>query len=236
MKGGDNMKKKMTVLCALLALVGISSYAVSGTYAKYVADYDLADSARVAKWGFNDETFTVDLFKDSYKNGTVTDVESDRTASDKVVAPGTSGFYAFTLGQNKPETNYEITIKDNASEDQIATTGNGQVKYYLKKVTGMSQSALDSATFDTFDFATTGNKYNTIQDLVKGIGTEFNGIYAANTAPHDVYVIGWEWTFEDAADSDRDVNDTNLGNATTLATVSLNITLAVEQSEKAPTK
>lgn len=233
------MKKKMTVLCALLALVGISSYAVSGTYAKYVADYDLADSARVAKWGFNDETFTVDLFKDSYKNGAVTDVDSatpNTGDKEKVVAPGTSGFYAFTLGENKPETNYEITIKDNASEDQIATTGNGQIKYYLKKVTGMSQSALDSATFETFDFATTGTKYNTIQDLIKGIGTEFNGVYAANTAPSDVYVIGWEWTFEDAADADRDVNDTNLGNATSLATVSLNITLAVEQSEKAPTK
>lgn len=233
------MKKKMTVLCALLALVGISSYAVSGTYAKYVADYDLADSARVAKWGFNDETFTVDLFKDSYKNGAVTDVDSATPTTgdkEKVVAPGTSGFYAFTLGENKPETNYEITIKDNASEDQIATTGNGQIKYYLKKVTGMSQSALDSATFETFDFATTGTKYNTIQDLIKGIGTEFNGVYAANTAPSDVYVIGWEWTFEDATDANRDVNDTNLGNAQTLATVSLNITLAVEQSEKAPTK
>lgn len=233
------MKKKMTVLCALLALVGISSYAVSGTYAKYVADYDLADSARVAKWGFDDETFTVDLFKDSYKNGTVTDVDSATPTTgtkDKVVAPGTSGFYAFTLGENKPETNYEITIKDNASEDQIATTGNGQIKYYLKDVTGMSESALNGASFETFDFATTGTKYNTIQDLVAGIGTEFNGVYAANTAPSKVYVIGWEWTFEDSSDADRDVNDTNLGNATTLATVKLNITLAVEQSEKAATK
>lgn len=233
------MKKKMTVLCALLALVGITSYSVSGTYAKYVGDFSFTDSARVAVWGFeNDKEIEINLFAASYTTtvagqDNAVDVES-ANGTDKVVAPGTSGIYTFTLGENKPETNYELTVSDNSSVDEITTKGNGQMKYYLRDVTGQT---LTGATFQSLAF-TDAEKYNDINALINGIGSELNGVYAANTAPNHTYVIGWEWVI----DGD-DAEDTNLGNGIAKdgstgaqANVTLSVKIDVVQSEKKPTK
>ncbi len=230
------MKKKMTVICALLALVGITSYSVSGTYAKYVAEASYSDTARVAKWGFKNKTIAIDLFAKSYTTtmsgqDNATDVVSSNT--DKVVAPGTSGFYIFKLDDNMPETNYELTVSDNSSVDEITTKGNGQMKYYIRDITGNTAAT----TFEGFNFQDS-EKCNSIADLVAGIGTQLNGVYAANTAPNHTYVIGWKWEFDG-----NDSEDTNLGNGIATdgtegpqAKVELKVKIDVTQSEKKPTK
>lgn len=105
---------KMLAIAALLVAVAVTSYSVSGTYAKYTSTYTNSDSARVAKWAFtvNDksmtsEVFTFDLFKtilDSDVNATETDV-----AEGKIIAPGTSGKFDIKLA-NDSEVNATYLI------------------------------------------------------------------------------------------------------------------------------
>ena len=56
---------KMLAIAALLVAVAVTSYSVSGTYAKYTTSKTYADSARVAKWGIG-MTNEVDLFYSDY--------------------------------------------------------------------------------------------------------------------------------------------------------------------------
>ncbi len=236
------MKKKMTVICALLALVGITSYSVSGTYAKYVAEASYSDTARVAKWGFKNKTVAIDLFAKSYTTtlaGQDNAIDVNSSNDEKVVAPGTSGIYIFKFDDNMPETNYELTVSDNSSLDEITTKGNGQMKYYIKEV---AAGGPVPATFNDAGFnktAASTEKFNTLSDLVTGLGSLLNGVYGANSAPNKTYVIGWEWEFDG-----NDSEDTNLGNgiakgateAGAQAKVELKVKIDVVQSEKKPTK
>ena len=109
---------KMFAIAALLVAVAVTSYSVSGTYAKYTTNTTTSDSARVAKWGIG-MVNQVDLFKSDY-----TDVKSD----DKVVAPGTQGEYTFTL-TGAPETNYTLDV------DVTGTDNVGQIVYTLDAAT-----------------------------------------------------------------------------------------------------
>lgn len=124
---------KMLVIAVLLVAVAVTSYAVSGTYAKYTTSITKADSARVAKWGIGIEN-NIDLFKDSY-----TDVVGKN--GNKVVAPGTQGEYTFTLS-GAPETAYTLDVVV-SGEDNI-----GQIVYNLdgKEYTTMTElvAAIDA--------------------------------------------------------------------------------------------
>ena len=115
------MKKKMTVLGGLLMAVAITGYSVSGTYAKYISSMDMTDEARVAKWsiamtdkGTTTETADINLFANSYTNAGGKYVQAIDT--DRVVAPGTSGFYEFDLNATI-ETNYTLDFKLLADSD-----------------------------------------------------------------------------------------------------------------------
>ena len=79
-KGGETMKKvKLFLVAALVFGVILSSYGVSGTYAKYVSELSAtADQARVARWNFGikdgsleegdfSNTVKLNLFASSYK-------------------------------------------------------------------------------------------------------------------------------------------------------------------------
>lgn len=230
------MKKKMIGLCALLTAVVMTGYSVSGTYAKYTVSKVAGDEARVAKWGI-DTTKTINLFDTSYvssDNPAATDVVSDPNGDGmKVVAPGTSGVYAFTLGGSAPETNYTLSVVDNGSVDGTvdAATSKGQIVYYLKSITG------DTTNLKFADVGfTDSDKVASISDLVTKINDKYaNKVFAANSTDDSVYAIGWEWKFEDAANmTENDSRDTNLGNKTTLDTVKLDITITATQSESQP--
>ena len=107
--------KKMSIFAMLLAAVVVTSYSVSGTYAKYTSKATGTDSARVAKWSFTvgdkdiatTDTFTFDLFNTTYTN-----VKSAN--SDNVIAPGTEGSFDIVLTNEsevtaKYEIDYEVT-------------------------------------------------------------------------------------------------------------------------------
>lgn len=136
------MKKKNTVLGVLLLAVVITSYSVSGTYAKYISKVGGTDDARVAEWSFNSKG-DFDLFKSSYSHEDGTsyvkslncEFNDDGTVKegtcDDIVAPGTKGEYSFQLvnGDFISEVNYMLTmdiqgtnsIETLVSDDDIAT-------------------------------------------------------------------------------------------------------------------
>lgn len=159
------MKKRNMILGGLLVAVAITSYAVSGTYAKYTSKVDVTDTARVAKWGMGEHT--VDLFTNSYKNTAGANVVASNTCKtnasgdpvdadgnvvtgtpeeilagcvkEDVVAPGTAGFYAFDLSKFAPETNYIIDVEE-AATPSVDTIG--KINYYVKKVSATDYKAL----------------------------------------------------------------------------------------------
>lgn len=137
------MKKKMSILSALVLAVTVTAYSVSGTYAKYTSAIDFADDARVAKWSFdkvggnNAAEYELDLFAKSYKLDGETKNWVSAFNNDNVVAPGTTGTTtmqlnasietAFTVDYTMSAVNdfvvYYSTVADDATKvDKMAKT------------------------------------------------------------------------------------------------------------------
>lgn len=131
--------KMMRIAAVLLIVTLLSTCAISGTFAKYVAKADLSDSARVAKWGIKIET-SGDLFSDTYEaedeayinaGGTIS---VDAADDAEVVAPGTTsytydangditdmGFTARVYG--KPEVATRFALKIGTADDIFVPFG-----------------------------------------------------------------------------------------------------------------
>ena len=109
-----NQKKIIAVLIA----IGITSFSIRGTYAKYKSSVDLTDNTRVAVWNIN-TTQVVDLFKDSYEIDGVESIDGT-----KIIAPGTSGKYTFKIA-GTAETNYTLEYEAEI-EDTVK-----RLKYYF---------------------------------------------------------------------------------------------------------
>ncbi len=188
------MKKKVLFLTIIVFVTLISSFFVSGTYAKYISSKEKSDDARVAKWGLNVET-TVDLFKDSYFDDK-TIVKSAN--GDKVVAPGTSGEYTFTIS-GAPETNYKLNLQVLEYEDTV-----GSIKYTLD---GVPVPSLSRLVFMLEHLYNSGEVFPANQPADYDIE---NGKQKSHT-------IGWYWEFEKGNDKATiDANnesDTKKGNA-----------------------
>ena len=199
------MKKNvmMRVASILLVAVLLTTCAISGTFAKYVAETTGTDSARVAKWdmqingtSFNDGTFTFDLFK-TITDSDGTSAEGDIEPADgSIIAPGTSG-------------SFDLVIK-NASEVTAkywfaftATNAAGIPIEYQIVPEGGTPSAWTSDVTD-FDIAYA----DAVTQAVNGQTT---------------YTVNWRWIFDG-----NDTTDTDLGVAGT-ATVAVTATLNAEQ-------
>lgn len=214
---------KKGILIVILSITLATTFVVSTTFAKYVSELDkISDSARVAKWdigvtkGEKDSEgnlIYVDLFQESYLDGAVVSSETGK----KVVAPGTSGIYKFTL-TGAPETAYRLSISVDSK-----TTFND----------------IDRIVF-TFDGEVVGTK-GTLSELVKELNSVFNSgnVYAPNTSINRTFSIGWEWPFEEGIDEDTKQSnnkiDTALGEAASLGVdvpkVELAIDIIAEQVE-----
>ena len=111
------MKKNrmMRLASILLVCVLLTTSVISGTFAKYISTTEGEDVARVAKWDIQlavgeddaaqmpfEDDVTVNLFSTAYDN-----VESAN--DDKVIAPGTTGRFGFSI-QNKSEVTAEYEI------------------------------------------------------------------------------------------------------------------------------
>ena len=196
--------KKMSIFTLLLAAVLVTSYSVSGTYAKYTSKFEgSTDSARVAKWAFqvNDtavtNSFTFNLFD------TVNDTKDGNAEGDvkvgsgeTIIAPGTTGSFAVKLA-NDSEVNAEYTV------DYTVT---------------------NSANIPV-EFSIDGNTWTT--SLTDVTATAINS--GANTTIN----IQWRWAFEGTGSSNftssqTDVTDTALGTTGT-DTISVKADITVTQ-------
>jgi len=131
--------KMMRIAAVLLIVTLLSTCAISGTFAKYVAKADFEDSARVAKWGIKIETSS-SLFADKYKAEDAKYIAAggrysvkaanatDTEEGDMLVAPGTSskqvkdgGFSARLYG--KPEVATRFQFKAGTLQDIFVPFG-----------------------------------------------------------------------------------------------------------------
>ena len=181
--------KKMSIFALLLAAVLVTSYSVSGTYAKYTSSATGTDTARVAKWAFNvgttdiatTNTFTFDLFNTTYTN-----VESSN--SENVIAPGTEGSFTIELTNNS----------------EVKATY--AIDYTVDKTTSIPvEFSVDGGNTWTADLA----------DVAATAETTVN----ANGGAATPITVQWRWVYEIADDdqtledeeAENDAVDTALG-------------------------
>ena len=185
------MKKNvmMRVASALLVAVLMTTCAISGTFAKYTTTVSDSETARVAKWGFTQDSLTIDLFASAYNSNTI----QAENGTDKIIAPGASGeeTIVFTPESGKSEVafTFDVTIaKGNSTNDALLA----KLKWKLNGVEVANFSELQTKVAELYE------------------GT----VYAANTTtyPADM-VIEWEWPFE--VDTAGNESDTVLGESGT---------------------
>ena len=222
------MKKNMfmRLAMALVLLVLVTTSAVGGTYAKYVTETTNEDSARVANWGFettNSEIAIENLFKSAYD----TSVKAGPADTD-LIAPGTtsSATFQFVYDQSQgaaPEVSYSFTVSTAGSSCDTTIQNNPNILWKL-----------DTGAWGTWE---------DLLDSIEALSGEDDGskdyqpgqLPAAFTASDDVHTVAWKWIFdENAADKEagtanNDTGDTAMGNAATLAQVTLKITITATQ-------
>lgn len=183
--------KKMSIFGLLLAAVLVTSYSVSGTYAKYTSTFTSSDTARVAKWAFKingddvTNTFTFDLFKTAIDANV-----KEGTAAEAIIAPGTEGSFKIGLANAsevnaKYSINYTVTKTDNTIPVQFTTAVDGEGN------PDWSQAS------DEFDVA----------DININMGAE---------AEHTVY---WRWTYEGNDTTDTTLGSAGTATITVAAEV-----------------
>lgn len=183
------MKKKMSILAALVLAVVVTGYSVSGTYAKYTSTFTGSTaSARVAKWAFEmkdtdgnyvdaDNSFTFDLFK-TIKDSNGTDAETD--VDTGLIAPGTSGEFDMYL-KNASEVNAKYTVE-----------------YTVDKAGVPLEFSIDNGSTWT----------DVPSDVTTPVSIGMNGA-------EDHIKIQWRWAYEQADVTTGDTTDTALGAAGT---------------------
>lgn len=113
--------KMMRAASGLMIAALLTTSMISGTFAKYITQDELNDSARVAKWGVN-LGISGNLYGEAYDgtnntivtNGSTATVQSS-SAGEKVVAPGTknadSGLHITLNGKPEVSTKVYGTVK-----------------------------------------------------------------------------------------------------------------------------
>lgn len=211
------MKSKYIKIIIVSFLILITTFLISGTYAKYISQIDLLDEARVAKWDIEINKLSrqdIDLFSDSYLNGAI-----EAANGDNVVAPGASGEYKFEI-VGQPEVRYRIVIDvdpENTFDDI------GQIDYFLD---GDGPYTLDELAGE-------------LQNLYSYDRTFEPG----NKLEKHLHTISWKWDFEKGSNEteieSNDKIDTALGNQAvidkddykyeTQKRVKLSLTITAEQ-------
>lgn len=224
--------KMMRTASGLLVATLLTTSIISGTFAKYVTTASGEDSARVAKWGFNDDASIelTDLFKDVYTNDN--NNETVKSTTD-VIAPGTKGEanFKFTYGGDgkatAPEVAYTFKVDTTGSECDDSIKNNKNIVWKLDEG--------QWGTWDQLITAINALDGNVEADTAKNTPADY---YAPNTLPtaFDVtktHKVSWEWKFEgtDTYDTDKsqDQYDTDMGNKTNLDKVTLKISVTATQ-------
>ncbi len=249
------MKKNvmMRVASALLVAVLLTTCAISGTFAKYTTSATGSDSARVAKWGF-ESVGTVainDLF-----NYTDSGVKNTDGTVDGLIAPGTTNTrsFAFTYDTasnsvTKPEVKYTFTVSTADSNCVDTIKNNTNIKWYLDDAVAPAYKGTGTDDNPEFKAGTWGALLKAIEALSgdpTGTKTYNPGqlpeaFYGNTPDGAKTHAVKWEWTFDGGSETydpdndpgtpalSQDEYDTLMGNADTLASVTLKITVTATQ-------
>lgn len=229
------MKKNIMMRLSALLLVAVllTTCVISGTFAKYTTSDSATDKATVAAWGIQ---LTVDaddvLYDDEDK--TKPELTTSVKATD-LAAPGTYQKLATVNLTGTPEVAYKIVV----DVDLELKNWTANSAYYCplvfsvdgKPVAGTFASAedLEAAVEKAVLIAIAGG--DAASATASGTGliyeVEYNAGTAVATGAADGVVVDWLWAF-----NGEDAKDTELGNATTKATIDFKLTVTVEQVEK----
>lgn len=244
--------KMLRIASILLVAVMISTCAISGTFAKYVTSDNVADSAKVAKWGVTVST-TGTLFAETYKDLPVASAEDTddkitvqvkdyASVTQNLVAPGTKNDKGMTFVlKGTPEVDTKVDVSVEITDvvlpaGSIVTSDYYPVVFTLyNKDKAAVLSTGNAATIEAYLEGLSGT-YQTNTDLAT-IKTDTNG----------EYILTWEWAFEgpqtlnhvDFNAATVDKADTYLGNvaagivsdapAGTSTDISISISITVTQ-------
>ena len=105
-------KKKKTAIAALIVLGIVAVGLAAGVYAKYIASFDRAGGAKIAKWDFSGENSEYEFKCDLTE--TYTNVRPAAENAPVIIAPGTAGACNVTLSNKKSDVavDYTITLKE----------------------------------------------------------------------------------------------------------------------------
>lgn len=188
MKNNKMMRAASGLMIAALLTTGM----ISGTFAKYITQDELNDSARVAKWGVN-LGISGNLYGEAYDGTNNTIVTSGSTATvqsssagEKVVAPGTknadSGLHITLNGKPEVSTKVYGTVK---TQNIYLATGEYGVMVKTQNVTaedfaaGKKYYTLDGTSYKETSALKPGQnvEYFTLEDVVNLNATYYPVVY-----------------------------------------------------------
>lgn len=228
------MKKNIMMRLSALLLVAVllTTCVISGTFAKYTTADSATDKATVAAWGIELTVEGEDVLYDD--NKTDTELATSVKATN-LAAPGTYQKLAKVSLKGQPEVAYKIVVDvDLELENWTANSA-----YYCPLVfsvdgtnvagTFASAEDLEAAVEKAVLIAIAGG--DAASATASGTGLKYEVEYNAGTAvatgAADGVVVDWLWAFDG-----ENAKDTELGNATTKATIDFKLTVTVEQVEK----
>lgn len=191
--------KMMRLASVLLVLCLLTTSVISGTFAKYTSEATASDDARVARWAFKvgdaniakSETITFDLFQTIYD----TDGSAETDVQNKL-GDGKTVIAPGTSGY------FEIKLQ-NTSE----VTANYAIDYTVTNNIGAHiQFSVDNGATWTDDLADVAVSDETTLAIGSGVET---------------IKVMWKWAYESTTDTNWDADDTTLGIAEDLATLTV---------------
>lgn len=212
------MKNKfMRIAAVMLMLCLVTTCAISGTFAKYTTSADATDNARVAKWGVNIDVASFKLFATQYKTDdtTFTGTYSVSSASDNLLAPGTSGEFTEIKITGTPEVAVEVKVESTVTiSDNWIVDGD----FYCPLVVTVGTTPIKGTGYDDAD------------DFKAAIEEAING-YSAKYEPNEDlsaidanFDISWEWAFETTGNDEK---DTKLGDVAVAEDITFAIALTI---------
>lgn len=219
--------KEMRRAFGVAALVIVTLSLLGGTLAKYTKEAKVDDSARVAKFnvtavGKTDNLFSATGMYDDWKavpafdasggidnKPNLEDSVESNNKTDKVLAPGTSGYAVIEVGSTASEVDVKYTT-------DLEITNAGSIPLEYSYATGKQGTALTASAWSS---------------TPPTAGTINGTIAKGTTENHEVYIF-WRWAFEKGSDDAEiavnDAADTTLGEAGN-ATVNIKATTNVTQ-------
>lgn len=214
-------------MCILLALVLMSSSAVSYTYAEYARSTNAASDGRSTTWGVN-LTVTGGAFATKYVSSTTysgIDVSVKSSTTGNILAPGTTGTFTGIRATGTPEVGVNITITPNLQLSNW-TDSNGNYYCPLKiKINGTTYSGTSYSSSAAFETA--------VENAIKAA----NGYYAPGTNLANVGAKlngDYTWTWDFGLNSDGTANATTNAKDTALAgkaNVALSVSCSIVQAD-----